>query len=207
MEGDGGQLTSGMGACVPNYKLSIEDEYFLMDNVIYPTLDYLEISGNPYIGILGINGIKTDDGNIYILGWQSFMQDADAPAILDSINDDLYSLFESCIIGSFSDEIEQIKLNNKSYVSVVLSCKNNNNTENIINGIDNISENVITSFYSSVIKNKYLEFEANKGPVLVLTASASTPAKASNMVYEEIEDINFNGISYRSDICKLNEFA
>ena len=41
LEGDGGQLTSGMGACSPNYKLTGENEYFLMDNVIYPTLDYL----------------------------------------------------------------------------------------------------------------------------------------------------------------------
>ena len=48
LEGDGGQLTSGMGACVPNYKLSIDNECFLMNNVIYPILDYLEANKTYY---------------------------------------------------------------------------------------------------------------------------------------------------------------
>ena len=83
LEGNGGQLTNGMGCCSPNYKLSLEQEYYLMDNVIYPTLDYLQISGNAYLGILGVNGILTEMGDVYILGWQSFMQDCDAAAILN----------------------------------------------------------------------------------------------------------------------------
>ena len=110
LEGNGGQLTSGMGACAPNYKLSIEQEYYLMDNVIYPTLDYCEIEGNPYLGILGVNGVLTDDGRMFILGWQSFMQDCDAQAVLDILDEDLFELFNSCVIGSFSDEVDGINL-------------------------------------------------------------------------------------------------
>ena len=65
---------------------------------------YLEIEGNPYLGILGVNGVLTDDGKIFVLGWHSFMQDCDASAILEILDEDLYELFDSCIIGSFSDE-------------------------------------------------------------------------------------------------------
>ena len=207
LEGNGGQLTEGMGACVPNYKLSLDNEYFLMDNVIYPTLEYLEMGGNTYTGILGVNGILTEDGNIAVLGWQSFTQDCDTDAILDSVDDDLYSLFEACIIGSFSDEFDNLNINNKQFVSLVLVCKNKNNTENSINGIDNLEDDTLISFYPSVTKNKYLELEAQNGSVLVLTSSASSHSKAKEKAYKEASDIDFSGISYRKDICKINTMS
>ena len=204
LEGNGGQLTKGMGSCVPNYKLSINNEYFIMDNIIYPTLNYLEMAGNPYLGILGVNGILTNDGDVIILGWHSFTQDCDTDAILNSINDDLYSLFESCIIGSFSDEIDSINVNDSQSVSLVINCKNKDNKENIIKGLDNIDENALVTFYPNVNKNKYLEWEASTGANIVLTCSASSLAKAVEKVYREVLDIDFSGISYRKDICKIN---
>lgn len=202
MEGDGGQLTSGMGACVPNYKLSIDQEYYLMDKIIYPTLNLLENEHSPYLGILGINGIITEENKIYILGWQSFMQDSDCAPILETIDEDLYNLFESCIIGSFSDEVNNISINNLHAVSVVLNCKNKEVCENPITGIDNLNDDTIITFYPSVKKNKYLEFEAKNGNVLCITSTSSSIAKAAHKVYQEIKDINFNGIYYRKDICK-----
>ena len=204
LEGNGGQLTNGMGACIPNYKLSVENEYFLMDNIIYPTLEYLEMNGNPYLGILGVNGILTDDNQVIILGWQSFTQDTDTDGILNSIDDNLYDLFYSCIIGSFSDEVNNICINQKQFVSLVLNNKNKNNNENIINGLEKLDENTIVSFYPSVTKNKYLEFEAPNGPVIVITSSSSSLAKAADKVYIEANDIDFSGIFYRKDICKIN---
>lgn len=203
LEGNGGQLTSGMGACVPNYKLSIEQEYYLMDNIIYPTLDYCEIEGNPYLGILGVNGVLTDDGRIYVLGWQSFMQDCDAQAVLNIIDEDLYKLFEACVVGSFSDEVDGINLFDKYSASLVLNCKNKENVENAILGLDNLDEETSINFYPTVNKNRYLEFEANYGAVLVLTTSGVTASKAVEKMYSEASDIDFKGKHYRKDICKF----
>ncbi len=203
LEGEGGQLTSGMGSCSPNYKLTTENEYFLMDNVIYPTLDYLEIEGNPYLGILGVNGILTEDGGIQILGWQSFMQDCDAPSLLEILDEDLYSLFYSCVIGSFSDEVEYIKNKDLFASSLVLTCRNKNNKENIIQGLDNVDDETVVIFYPSVSKNRYLEYEANEGAVLSLTTTSGTAARAVSRMYDEAEDISFESVYYRKDICKL----
>lgn len=203
LEGDGGQLTSGMGACSPNYKLSLEQEYYLMDNVIYPTLDYCEIEGNPYLGILGVNGILTDDGRIFVLGWQSFMQDCDAAAVLEVLDEDLYNLFKSCVVGSFSDEVEGINLFNKYSASLVLTCKNKENVENAIMGLEKLDEETKVTFYPNVNKNKYLEYEANNGSNIILTTSGTTVAKAVEKMYEEAEEIEFKGKSYRRDICKF----
>ena len=203
LDGNGGQLTSGMGACSPNFKLSLDDEYFIMNNVIYPTLDYLDISGNPYLGILGVNGILDDNKNIYILGWNSFMQNCDATAILENIDDDLYDLFESCVIGSFSDEINNINLADKYSMSLVLNCNRRDTKENVIKGLDDLSDDIITTFSPSVKRNKYLELEAEYGQVMTLTSSASTLSKARSSVYSNASIIDFSGLNYRNDICNV----
>ena len=57
------------------------------------------------------------------------------------------------------------------------------------------------SFYSSVSKNKYFEYEVQQGQNLVLTSMASTVTSAAKSVYENIKHINYRGINYRKDIC------
>ena len=202
LEGEGGQLTSGMGACSPNYKLSLDNEYFLMDNVIYPILEYLEAEGNPYIGIMGVDGILTDDGCIHVLGLQHFTQDCDTNSVLEILNSDLINLFNSCIIGSFSDEYEYIEQKDISTTSLVLNCKNKDTKNNSIEGLDNLEDETLVAFYPNTSKNKYLEYEANSGSVLVLTAKGRTVTSSLEKAYEEAEAINFAGISYRKDIGK-----
>ncbi len=202
LSGEGGQLTSGMGACVPNYKLSLKDEYYIMDNIIYPTIEYLEKNGTPYLGILGVNGIYTQEGKIQILGWQTFTQDSDTDGILNLLDEDLISLMQSCIIGSFSDEVNEINLRSGYSVSLVLHSNKNDNKENVIKGICNDSDRILTAFYPNVKKNRYFEYEAQKGPNIVLTSYASCISKASEYVYRDAKDIEFDGMFYRNDICK-----
>lgn len=202
LEGDGGQLTTGMGACSPNYKLSYDNEEFLINNVVYPVIEYFEKEGTPYIGILSVNCILTEGNEIQVLGFKPFMQDADASAVLNLLDIDIISLINSCLIGSFSDEVDYIPQKNSTATSIVLTCKNKENLENSINGLDFLDESISVDFYPSIKKNKYLEFEAVNGPVLVLTAYAGTITSSKNRVYDEAENIDFKGIWYRRDICK-----
>lgn len=202
LDGDGGQLTSGMGACSPNYKLSTENEMFLMHEVAYPILNYLNSNDNTYLGILGINGILSEESKIQIIGFEPFMQDCDCKAIMNIIDTDIIPLIESCVIGSFSDDIEFIPLKDIFSTSIVLTCSNRDNKENSITGIENLDENIAIDFYPQIKKNKYLEYEAEKGSVMVLTATGRTVTSSINKLYEEIPNIEFKGLSYRKDICK-----
>ena len=204
LEGDGGQLTSGMGACSPNYKLSFEQEEFLMNSVIYPTLDFLEIEGSPYLGILGLNCIMENDGNISVLGYYPFVQNLDAYPILEMIQDDLYTLFKSCIIGVFSDEVDSINLKDKFSSTLVIHCNNKENNENIIDGIELLEDETFFAYSPKISKNKYLEFEATNGEVLFISTSAPSVTSAVKKLYNEVENINFKGKYIRKDICKLN---
>ena len=109
---------------------------------------------------------------------------------------------ESCVVGQFSDEVEFISQKDLSSTSIVLWCKNSECKENVINGLEDLDESTLVSFYPQVKKNRYLELEAEKGSVLVLTTSARTVSSSTLKAYDEIEYINFNGSFYRKDICK-----
>lgn len=202
LDGDGGQLTSGMGACSPNYKLSFDNEDFLMNEVVYPILEMYERENEAYLGILGISGIISDDGQIQVLGLQPFLQDCDSTSVLEILEEDLYSLFTTCVIGSFSDEVDEIKTNNFSSVSIGLACKKRSEKENVIKGLDNLDEETLVAFYPTVSKNRYLELEANVGLNLVLTTKARSLASAVEKAYDELAEIDYNGLAYRKDICK-----
>ena len=70
--------------------------------------------------------------------------------------------------------------------------------------MDNLDEDTQIIFYPSVNKNKYLEYEASEGAVLVVCTKAATSASAVSKMYEEALSIDYNSKYYRKDICKLN---
>lgn len=203
LDGDGGQLTSGMGACSPNYKLSDNNEYYLMENVIYPLLEYFDSENSPYLGILGVNCILSDDGSVQVLGLQPFVNNCDAQAVLQHIDTDIIALMESCVFGSFSDEIDIVPQKDFYTTSLVLTCNNRNTFQNVITGLDMIDSDIV--FYPSVVKNKYLEYEASYGEVLVLSSTARTVTNATSNLYQDVKNIDFKGLYYRRDICKFIE--
>ena len=91
-----------------------------------------------------------------------------------------------------------------SATSLVLTCKNKENSSNIIYGLDNLDENTKIDFYPQVKKNKYLEYEADIGAVIVLTSIARTLSSSTKLVYNEAQCIDFKGLFYRKDICKYS---
>ena len=199
LDGDGGLLTSGMGACSPNYKLTLEHENFLMNEVIFPVLDELEAQGKPYLGILGVDGVIEPDNNISVLEFGTFFKDHDAQGILELIDEDIYHLFEECVIGSFSDNYEFIKLKDDFALSCVLSA--GKLSGQIIHGLDSTVDDNIKIAHYNTRKNEYLEYETVGGNTLLVTATAKTIAKAKSDLYDAIDLIDYHGKHYRKDIC------
>ena len=137
-----------------------------------------------------------------MLGVQPFMQDADCTAILKMLDIDFIDLLQACLVGSFSDEFEEIPQKELSSTSIVLYCKNKENFENSIEGLKFLDDSIEVDFYPSVRKNRYLEYEVGVGPVMVLTSFARTVSSSVAKVYDEVENLNFKGIYYRKDVCK-----
>lgn len=194
-DGDGGILTDGLGCFVPDYKISIETENYLMKNIIDNVLEYSVRNEKPYCGILGVDCVLQQNGKISVLEFRSFLSDHDCQAVLNLIDENLLNMFEACAIGSFTDDYNKINISDKASVSAVLCARNSNE---IISGLD-IVESDISHF--GIRKNEYLEYETVAGKTLVLTNTASTLSRATKQLYEDIDAVSFASKKYRSDIC------
>lgn len=197
--GNLGGITNGMGAFAPDYKVSQMIENRIMSQIVYPTINSLAHSHNPYVGILGIDCVLTGDERVYVLEFNSFLQSPDAQCILNLLEDDLYQIMQACAIGSFADDYEKINLADKYSVSCVLS--SGRVADSAIEGLDQIDENCEVAHFNTH-KNAYLEYETRGGRTLALSTTAKTLARATNALYEEIPLINFSGMRYRKDIGK-----
>ena len=193
--GDGGILTDGIGAFTPDYKVSAEIENSVMNNVVQKVLSSLQQKEIPYLGILGINCVLKDDGTYVVLDFKPFLSNHDCEAVLNLVDENLLTLFEACAIGSFADDYRYINVSDNASVSCVLSSRT---AGNIIKGLDRVDSD-ITHF--PVRKNEYLEYETIAGKTLVLTKTANTLSRARKYLYEDIEQISFDGKKYRTDIC------
>lgn len=198
-DGDGGILTSGVGAYTPDYKISSDIESSVMQNVVERVLASLQRKETPYLGVLGIDCVLTTDGNFVTLDFKPFLSDHDAEAVLNLVDENLLTLFEACAVGSFADDYEKIDVSDNSSVSCVISSRKKGE---IIKGLE-LVESDITHFATT--KNKYFEYETVEGKTLVLTKTAKTLSRARKHLYEDVELISFSGKKCRNDICEKVE--
>ena len=196
LEGDGGILTNGIGASSPYYKLTDGHIDFLTNSVANLLIEHFEQQENPLVGIFGLEVILTGDDRLFISNVKPFISDADAQGILALLDIDILKLIDDCLLGIFADTYEFIPLKDQNALSVVLSARNN---DEIIEGLKNLDEDTLVSFYN-INKNKYLEYETQKGKVLNLTVLAGTISRGREKLYKEVEDINFTSKTYRKDI-------
>lgn len=198
-DGDGGILTSGVGAYTPDYKISSDIENSVMQNVVERVLASLQRKETPYLGVLGIDCVLTTDGSFVTLDFKPFLSDHDAEAVLNLVDENLLTLFEACAVGSFADDYEKIDVSDNSSVSCVISSREKGE---IIKGLE-LVESDITHFATT--KNKYFEYETVEGKTLVLTKTAKTLSRARKHLYEDVELISFSGKKCRNDICEKVE--
>ena len=198
-EGDGGILTSGIGAFTPDYKISSQIQDYFMTDIINNILLALQKKGTPYLGILGADCVLQDDGNFVVLDFKPFLADHDSEAILNLVDENLYDLFEACAIGAFADDYTCLNVSDNASVSCVMSSRSEGK---VIKGLELVDSDIT---YFALKKNKYLEYETILGRNLVLTRTAKTLSRARKFLYEDAELIDFEGKKYRSDICRQVE--
>lgn len=195
--GDGGLFTEGVGAFVPDYKVSESIIASIMNDVVYNILQALEKRETPYLGIIGVECVLTSEDSYVTTGFAPFLKDHDAFAVLSSLDENLFDLLEACAVGSFADDYYSLKASDLSAVSLVLTARQDGLP---IEGLKYLDENTFVTHFATR-KNQYMEFETNKGRTLVLTQCAATLSGAKRQLYENVADINFKNKKYRTDIC------
>lgn len=185
-----GKYTKGLGCYVPEYRVNnvVMDR---IQNILENILRCFEKNDAPYVGIIGLECVLTENDNFYIQDLKPFLQPHDARAVLNLCDENLIDIFSACINGSFSDDYEDIKMNNNSSASVVLSLPENNLIE--------IEEDYDVDFHNVKRDNDALYSKGEN--TFVITKSAVTLSGAKAKLKQEIEDIKIINAKYRDDIC------
>jgi phosphoribosylamine-glycine ligase len=153
----------------------------------------------PYIGILGVDFVMAENEQLFAIEFNSFLQSPDCQGILELLNENIYHLFQACVVGSFGDDYEQIDIEDSYAASLVLLSKKK---DAIIYGLDNLDEATQVAHFETK-KNKYLEYETVGDRTVVVTRTARTLSRAIKTLYDEVSEIKFEGMKYRKDISKI----
>lgn len=197
LEGDGGIWTDGMGATSPFSRLTYDLEDYIMNDVVYPIINYLADNLTPYLGIIGFDGVLTPNGDVAILECRPFLQDHDAHSILSLIKSDVFSLMHACSVGSFSDDYDVVDFTDDYAQSCVIS--SGKSVGKVIEGLDELDESTYVD-HISTRQNEYTEFETLGERTLVLTTKAKTLSRSISKLSDEIKLIKFDGKNYRRDL-------
>ena len=204
LEGNGGVITSGLGAYSPFYMIDRNLESKIFKQIVYPALDELTKNGNPYIGILGIDIILDRTGNLNVIEFNPFFKEPDAQCILDLIDENITNVMKAAVAGSLVDEYTEINVKPLFSTSVVLSSGSypaEGKYGCSIHGLDEASESSEIAHFNTVKDNTGC-FVTAGGRTIVVTTNASTLERASKKMYESVALINFDSMKYRKDIGK-----
>lgn len=196
-DGDSGIYTNGIGCYAPDYKIS-QLVISRVENIVKNTLTLLANRNCPYNGILGVECVLTGEDKFMVNGFKPFLQEHDISAVLNLIDDNLIDIFMSCINGFFADEYENLMINNLSSVSATVLSRQFNKQ---IKGLENLEDinNVDFIDVKSTNNDIYL---TGKGAVMCINRTASTLSRAKKYLYEDLSQLNFEGIKYRKDIAE-----
>ncbi len=199
-DGDEGPNTGGMGSYSPLPFMSEELKTRIHDEVLKPALDAFNEEGLNYKGILYINMILTDMGP-EVLDFNARFGDPETQVILPRMDNDIIDIFNKTI----DEELDHTKIewDNRAAVCVILTSAGyplTFDTGKEIKGLDDLNryDNLLV-FHAGTTKIGDRFYTAG-GRVLGLTVLADNLEDSISLVYEYIEEINFEDMHFRTDI-------
>lgn len=190
-----GEFTDGVGSYAPDYRISnkiLQKLEPLVNNILVS----FDQKGAPYIGILGVECILTGDDEFLVEDLKPFFQNHDVRTVLNILEDDIVEIIYSCINGAFSDEYNELKINNFHSITAIVSSQygsqviENTDCCEDINNIDFIN-----------VKQNSGKYYTNQGACFSITRISKTLTRAKEYLAQDLSVIKFNGMNYRKDIC------
>lgn len=196
-DGEKGLNTGGMGAIAPHPLYSKEIEQDFNENILQSTLKGLLAEGLQFAGVIFF-GLMVVNNKCYLLEYNLRMGDPETQTVLP--------LMQSNFIEVINNAIEGNELNlqwkNESCCCVVVASKgypNEYETNKVINGIEQVKDNVVIAGAKKVDNKCY----TNGGRVLNVVCNGNNLDKAIAKCYETIDNIEFEEMYYRKDIGKI----
>lgn len=194
LDGDGGLNTGGMGCISPS-------PYYITDSaadIVVKTLEGISCEDFDYRGVIYIGLIMTSDGP-KVLEYNARFGDPETEVLLPRLKSDLLEIMDAVVDGRL-DDID-LEWSDEQAVCVVLTSKGYPGS--FEKGFE-ITIPPETSLKSTVFHAGTADKDGTPvtagGRVLTVTALGESLEDARAVAYKDIESINFESKTYRTDI-------
>ena len=194
-DGDKGPNTGGMGAYspVPHIPEHVIEE--ALQTVVIPTVNAMTEEGASFTGILYAGLILTDVGP-KVIEFNARFGDPETQVVLPRMASD----FGEFMMALMDKKPFELKWHDEAMFGVVIA--SDGYPGDVVKGsrLPNLGGlNGLDVFHAGTKANEN-HFVGNGGRVLLAAAKANTLEEAKNQVYDKLNQIEWNGFFYRSDI-------
>ena len=198
-DGDKGPNTGGMGAYSPAPVVTDEIHAKVMEQVIEPTLAGMAEEGHPYVGFLYAGLMIDEDDNVNVIEFNCRFGDPETQPIMMRLKDNLADLCLSAIGGTL--EGQSLNFEENTAIAVVMASEGypgDYKTGFEISGIEHADQ--LGKVFHAGTKTVDGKLVTAGGRVLGVTAMGTSVSEAQSTAYKMIDQIHYDGATYRHDI-------
>ncbi len=199
-DADKGPNTGGMGAYSPAPVVTPAVHDWVMQQVIYPTVQGMAAEGQVYTGFLYAGLMIAPDGTAKVLEFNCRFGDPETQPIMLRLQSDLVELCAAACEGKLDSQ--QIQFDQRAAVGVVLAAggyPDDYRKGDVITGLpteDNLEAKV---FHAGTVLKDGQVLTAG-GRVLCATALGANVTAAQQAAYQLVDQIHWDGVFSRRDI-------
>ena len=198
--GDKGPNTGGMGAYSPAPVVTPAVHDWVMQHVIYPTVNGMAAEGTVFTGFLYAGLMIAPDGSAKVLEFNCRFGDPETQPIMLRLQSDLVELCLAATQGKLAGK--QIDFTADAAVGVVLAAGGYPDSYakgKVISGLDGADSNTAKVFHAGT-ELKDDQVLTNGGRVLCATALGANVTAAQQAAYQLADKISWDGMFCRTDI-------
>lgn len=199
-EGDQGPNTGGMGAYSTDGILTAEQQRFVLDRIIQPTIDGMAESGSPFQGIL-YAGLMLTGAGPKVLEFNVRFGDPETQAVLPRLRSDLLEVLTGVAHGDLSGV--QLNWDPGACVCVVVAAHGYPGKYPVgqeITGIEQAEADGQTFVFHAGTRIENGKMVTAGGRVLGLTARGPDLQSAISTAYRGVAKVRFQDMYFRRDI-------
>jgi phosphoribosylamine--glycine ligase len=197
---DQGPNTGGMGALSPSPLFTASLEKEILEKIVRPTLEGLAREGERYQGVLYAGLMVTDRGP-KVLEFNARFGDPETQVILPRLDSDLLEIMDQVARGEMP---ATLRWRSEPAVCVVAAAKGYpgpySKGEEIL-GLDRVSQTRDQVLFHAGTARRAGKWLTQGGRVLGATALGRQIAEARERAYALLQQVWFEGMHYRKDIC------
>ena len=200
-DGDTGKNTGGMGAYSPAPVITPELHDYVMQRVVYPTVNGMAAIGSPFKGVLYV-GLMITNAGPKVLEFNCRFGDPEAQVLLPRLKSDLVPLLMACIDGTL-EQYADVQWHDEAAACVVMASGGYPDlyeTGERITGLEDAAAVEGITIFHAGTKQDGENIVTAGGRVLGVTAVADGLHDAIQQAYRGVSAIHFDKAHTRSDI-------